>query len=173
VSRVDLLSEPDLSTRIGVVVFLLDHWADFFETAARDDGPSGDGGVFLLPGMSRHRSVVELGRALESLWWYVPGCSAHLFAFYAAPFRTTTGWRDLKVKGRKRRLEVPVRERVLPSWVKRSRVEDGVRFVAQKPRSPAEAVVRPWCFRGEPHIPLQLLERPRAGVGSSDEPVAA
>lgn len=186
----DFLLEPDLASREGRVVFLLSHWNDFFETAARDDGPSsgecaacagwyakkhtcGTTGVYLLPGMSRHRSVVELGRALGSLRFYAPGCAAHLCGYYDAPFRTTVAWREVRVKGRKRRIQRPVLERVLPSWVEKRQVEAAVRFVAQKPRSDAEALLRPWCFRGNPRIPAPLLVPVRQSSGSTDEPVAA
>jgi len=187
-ARLDLV-HPDLEERSGRIIFLLSHWQDFFETAARDDGPTagecpacagwyskkhtcGTTGVYLLPGMSRHRSVVELGRALGELRYYAPGCSAHLFGYYGSPFRTALGWREVRVKGRKRRIEMLVLERVLPSWVELRRVEAGVLFVAQKPRSSAESLLRPWCFRGNPKIPAPLLA-PMPKAGSSDEPVAA
>lgn len=146
-----------LSRRERIEV-LLEHWPDFFEVAARDDGPSGDGGVYLLPGMSRHPSVVELGRALGSLRAFAPGKSAHLFAFYGAPWRTVD--RPRRIKGRNGKsgfVVVRVRERVPPSWVRLQKVRDGVALVSQDVSS-GVALRRPWCFRGEVFIPAPLLE---------------
>lgn len=178
----DLLLEPDLKSRVGRIVVLLDHWSDFYETAARDDGPSGDGGVYLLPGMSRHPSVVELGRALESLWLFAPGCSAHLFSYYASPFRLVDSRRKVKAKGKSFWQEERIRVRVLSGWISDGRVKAGVRFVAQEPvcvscrlrpdgrvagcsGCAAVAVVRPWCYRGWPELPAPLLERFPGEVG--------
>jgi hypothetical protein len=174
-SRADLLLEPDVKSRVGRIVVLLDHWQDFFETSARDDGPSGDGGVYLLPGMSRHPSVVELGRALGQLWLFAPGCSAHLFAYFAAPIRNTDRRRRVKSKGKFHVVDERVRARVLPSWIQEKRVVAGVRFVAQEPlcescrlRSgdrergcagcASVALIRPWCYKGEVFLPAPLLE---------------
>lgn len=147
-----------LSRRERIEV-LLDHWPDFFETAVRDGGSSGDGGVFLLPGMSRHPSVVELGRALGALRVVAPNKSAHLFAFYSSPFRNVDRKRRVMSKGRFHLVEERVRERVPPPWVRLQKVRDALALVAQEPRSVLEAERRPWCFRGDVFIPAPLLEK--------------
>lgn len=146
-------------TRRERIEALLDHWPDYWETASRDDGPSGDGGVFLLPGMSRHPSVIELGRCLGALHEHAPSKSAHLFAYYGAPFRTVDRRRLIKVKGKKSHLvDERVRERVVPSWVRLQKVRDAVALIAQEPVDDAQALRRPWCFRGSPFLPAPLLE---------------
>lgn len=150
----DILVDPDVKTRLGRLVVLLDHWPDYYETAARDSGPNGDGGVFLLPGMSRHPSVVELGRALSELRSFAPNKSAHVFAYYSAPWRNVDQKRRVRVKGKFMVVDERVRQRVLPAWVRNEKVRDGVRLIAQD----AGGEARPWCFRGDVFIPAPLLE---------------
>ena len=155
-----------LSRRERIEV-LLDHWPDFFETAARDGGPSGDGGVYLLPGMSRHPSVVELGRALGALAEFAPSKAAHLFAFYGSPWRTVDRSRRVRSKGRFHVVEERVRERVVPSWVRLQKVRDAVALLAYEPKSDASLEIanahRPWAFRGEVFVPAPLLEEVPGG----------
>lgn len=146
-------------TRRERIELLLEWWPEFWETASRDDGPSGDGGVYLLPGMSRHPSVVELTRALNALRTYAPSKASHLFAFYAAPFRTVDYQRRAKGKnGRYAYVPDRRRERVTPSWVRTQKVKDGVSLIAQEPTCPEQAERRPWQYRGEPFIPQPLLQ---------------
>lgn len=198
----DLLLEPDMELREGRIVVILEHWRDCFETGSGEGSSAGGGcracsgwystsespvahtcgtsGVLLLPGMSRHASVLELSRALGELRFYAPGCSAHLFGYFDAPFRQVRAPRRVRNRHGKWRvlagdLSDPSdktwsswTERVVPSWVDRRRVEAAVLLVAKEPRSSAEALVRPWCFRGNPKVPEQLL-RP----GSRQPEVAA
>jgi hypothetical protein len=156
------LDRPDVRTREGRVAELLNHWLDFFDPGG---AAAGGGGVLMLPGMSQHPSVVELGRALEALQLFAPNKSAHLFAFYASPFRTWRAGRPVKGGRRVRgdlsdpstKTWVHGRERVVPSWVREGKVRDGVRLIAQRP--PGRPELRPWCFRGEVFLPAPLLER--------------
>ena len=120
-------------TRRERVELLLEHWVDFFETSSRDDGPEGQGGVYLLPGMSRHPSVVELGRCIGVLRGRAPVATAHLMAFYTAPFKVK--WSRRKVMGPQGRLVLsePVAERVrlVPSWVRRRKVSRSVDLLCE------------------------------------------
>lgn len=158
-----------LSRRERIEV-LLDHWEDFFECAARDDGPSGDGGVFLLPGMSRHPSVVELGRALGCLRDFAPNKAAHLCGFYGSSFRNV----DRKRRVRSRRgfvlVDERVRERVVPGWVRAQKVRDGVALVSQDVSVGLEER-RPWIFRGAVFLPDEI--NPMRVVRDSGPRVAA
>lgn len=161
-------SERKPLSRRERIELLLEHWPDFWECAARDDGPSGDGGVYLLPGMSRHPSVIELGRALGALATFAPSKSTHLFAYYAAPFRTVRSAKETRTKhGRKVKLAgnpadpkswAYSRERVLPSWVRLQKVHDGVTLIAQEPADQQQAERRPWQYRGAVFIPQPLLQ---------------
>lgn len=145
-------------TRRERIELLLEHWPDYWETAARDEGPSGDGGVYLMPGMSRHPSVIELARALTALHAYAPGKSAHLFAFYAAPFRTVDYQRRVRGKnGRYAYVPDRKRERVTPPWVRLPNVQDGVALIAHEPLNDAQAQRRPWAYRGQPFLPQPLI----------------
>lgn len=140
------------------IEFLLEHWTDFFDpdgTMSERGAVSGsEGGIPLLPKMSRQRSVVELGRALGEVHARWPNHFKHLNAFYLAPWRTTRQPKVKSHKGRTVRLRAdPSRDldwdykrvRIVPPWVSSRMVclgVDGVTFV----------------FVGEVYIPNELLE---------------
>lgn len=144
------LESKGVSLRERTIGELLNHWPEFFDVPLRS--APGGGGVLMLPGMSRHPSVVELGRALEALQVFAPSKFVHVRGFYSAEWRTAMVWRDLRVKGRKRRIEEPARVRVVPGWVRPQKVRDGVRLLAYESS-------RPWAFQGVPCLPAPLLER--------------
>lgn len=144
-------------TRRERIELLLEHWPDYYECAAKDDGPSGDGGVFLMPGMSRHPSVVELRRALIALRQIAPSSAGQIIGFYSAPYRCVD--RQRRIRGKNGKFGyVPERrrERIVPAWVRAQKVEDGVTLIAQEPADEAEAERRPWCFRGQPFLPTPV-----------------
>src|SRR5215207_6094873 len=115
-------------TRRERIETLLDHWPDFFDSGGAG---TGGGGVFMLPGMSRHPSVVELGRALAELKAAHRGSFAHLSGFYASPYRTVERQRRIRGKNGKSGLVAErVRERVVPRWVVTARAVECVGMIA-------------------------------------------
>jgi hypothetical protein len=143
-----------LSRRERIEV-LLDHWPDFWDVASRDAGFVGEGNGWRLSGMSRHPSVVELGRALESLRVFAPNKFAHLAGFYGSEWRSVD--RPRRIRGKNGKLgfvDERVRERVVPGWVRAQKVRDAVSLVAQD----CPGAGRPWIFRGDPFLPAPLLE---------------
>jgi hypothetical protein len=131
------------------IVFLLDHWEDFFEQASSgglvivdDQTRRMSDDWTLLSSMSRHPSVVELGRCLELCRRMAKGHYNHLRAFYGSEWRTID--RPVKKRNAHGKLvddTARVRERVVPAWVVMRMVERATDFVAGS-------------FRGEPEIPV-------------------
>lgn len=130
------------------IEFLLDHWPDFFETlhTVDESGDHVEGAVTGMPKMSRHPSVVELGRAIAATRRHMPKKTAHLMAHYTSEWRTTDKLERRRTKkGKQETVTRRVRERVVPKWVRPRKVELAVIAVTAE-------------FRGEVFIPDELLE---------------
>jgi hypothetical protein len=100
-----------------LVLTLLDHWHDFYDVASSGNIATGDtsSGLPLLSSMSRHGSVVELGRCLLEVRRMARGHFAAVVAYFDAPIRNV----DREVmrrlpSGRFVKANERVRERVLP-----------------------------------------------------------
>lgn len=107
--------------RRQTVIALLDHWHDFFEladsgrTTLADPSRPMPADWTILSTMSRHPSVLELGRLLA---WLRDHGRAHygcVLAYFDAPWRTTVRPRKRRdARGRWVVEDARVRERVLP-----------------------------------------------------------
>lgn len=109
-------------SRRETILVLLDHWPEFFEPAASGKvATSSDGtGPALLSAMSRHPSVVELGRCLGSVRKVAPNHFRYVVGFYGAEWRTTDKPVARKTVGGRRVVELArVRERVLSPELRR------------------------------------------------------
>lgn len=114
--------------RRQIVIGLLDHWQDFFELADSRTGVTADADPdrpmpenwTILSSMSRHKSVLELGRLLKGLREQGPGHYRAVLGYFEAPWRTTD--RPVKQKtlggGRIVWETRRVRERVVPSFLR-------------------------------------------------------
>lgn len=132
------------------IEFLLDHRTDFYDPAGTNTGGVSEGiGLTLMPRMSRHPSVRELERCIESLRTTAKGHCSHMLAFYGAEWRIA--W--VPVKAKKGRVVLadngrpetePIRQRIVPGWVLPRMVERGVDYVT-------------FTFKGEAFIPDELL----------------
>lgn len=142
------------TTKRDKIAYLLDHWDDIFNPPLASMNPvRGRGGDGLLPGMSRHHSVVELVRCLEVLRLEAPVQHAHLKAFHCAEWRTVKRPHLVIHKGKLRAIANPrpgreedwdrTRERIVPGWVK-----------AGKVRSAEERLAV--LYRGQPKLPEEL-----------------
>jgi len=142
-------SAPAQWSKLERIRYLLDSWDLIFDPSCTSPfGTPGDGsGVALLPLMSRHHSIVELGRALGLLFVANPGDYRHL-----KTYRVGCEWRIQEVHQRRRRPNgkfeiVPVRQRarIMPPWIDQQRVERGELFLEAK-------------FRGDVDIPRELWD---------------
>lgn len=107
------------------ILYLLDHWEDIFSPPLSSGG-GGGGGPALLPGMSRHHSVVELVRCLAVLKAERPLWHDHLKAYHCAEWRIHVRLGSVRRKGGKRET-VQLRDRVRcrPQWVQMGYVRSG------------------------------------------------
>lgn len=109
------------------ILYLLDHWDDIFNpplTSSGGDG--GGGGMSLLPGVSRHHSVVELVRCLTALKAEHPLWHDHLKAYHCAEWRIHVRWGTVKRKnGRTESVQLRDRVRCRPQWVSMGYVRSG------------------------------------------------
>lgn len=141
--------EPDAWCKLEKLQYLLDQWDVIHDpNVTAPLGLTGDGsGVALMPLMSRHPSVLELGRTLGLLLWANPGDYRHLVAYRQCEWRVQ--WIPTRIRGPRGKMIVgdpqPVRRRVLPAWINHQRVESGEAFVEAK-------------FRGEVFIPDELWD---------------
>lgn len=141
-------SRPALPTsKHAKIVHLLDHWDDIYAPALTTNGGTGNGGMALLPLMSRHASVVELARCLDVLRTVAPVQHAHLKAFHCAEWRTHrwTEQKKHKRSGKWERVERSERQQLVPGWVRREKV-----------RRAEERLVA--MFRGPVFIPDELWD---------------
>lgn len=90
---------PDQWTKIEKIRYLLDQWDTIHDPdVCSPFGSPGDGtGVQLMPLMSRHPSVLELGRALGLLLWANPGDYRHLIAYRQCEWRVV--WVNTRIRG--------------------------------------------------------------------------
>ena len=137
-------SVPADWTKLEKIRFLLDNW-DLIHDPDITSGSPGDGsGVALMPLMSRHQSVIELGRTLGLLLWANPGDYRHLIAFRQCEWRGVSA--TVKVRGPRGKpveVEQRQRQRVLPRWLNMQRVRAGEAFLEAK-------------FQGDVNIPDEL-----------------
>ena len=140
---------PEQWSKIEKIQFLLDQWTTIHDPdVVSPFGSPGDGsGVALMPLMSRHPSVLELGRALGLLLWANPGDYRHLVAFRCCEWRVV--WVPTKIRGPHGKFVAgdpkPERRRVLRPWLDMGRVNRAESFLEDK-------------FRGEVFIPAELWD---------------
>lgn len=138
---------PEQWTKLEKIQYLLDHW-DTIHDPNITAPAGGDGtGVALMPLMSRHPSVLELGRALGLLLWANPGDYRHLIAYHQCEWRVC--WVPTRIRGPHGKTipgePKPERRRILHPWVNMGRVTSGEAFLVAK-------------FRGEVFIPDELWD---------------
>ena len=142
-------SAPAEWSKLDKLRYLLDQWDTIHDPSITAPfGIPGDGsGVALMPLMSRHPSVLELGRTLGLLLWANPGDYRHLIAYRQCEWRVV--WVNTKIRGPRGKLVAgdpkPERRRVLKPWLNMQRVERAESFLEQK-------------FRGEVFIPDELWD---------------
>lgn len=138
--------QPPHGTKRCKLLCLLGHWDDIYAPALTTNGGTGNGGMALLPLMSRHASVVELARCLDVLRQVAPVQHAHLKAFHCAEWRTHR-WTETKRRkgGKLERVERSERQQLVPGWVRREKV-----------RRAEERLVA--MFRGPVFIPDELWD---------------
>ena len=146
--KLDLSSVADLTKRQRVEL-LLDHWQDFHETLHAVDHDHLGGGdpdaVTGMPAIYHHPSVVELRRVIGEARRVMPVNVAHMLAFYEAEWRTVDRVETRRTKKGRLQVSVRRRERIVPAWVRRRKVDHAVTLVAG-------------AFRGPVHVPSELLE---------------
>ena len=140
---------PDQWSKLDKIRYLLDQWAVIHDPdVCSQFGAPGDGsGVALMPLMSRHPSVLELGRTLGLLLWANPGDYRHLIAYRQCEWRVV--WVPTRIRGPRGKFIAgdpkPERRRVLHTWVDRRRVDRAESFLEEK-------------FKGEVFIPDELWD---------------
>lgn len=141
---------PSEWSKLDKIRYLLDQWNVIFDPAGTSPfGVPGDGsGVALLPLMSRHPSVMELGRCLEMLFVANPGDYRHLAA-YRCGVEWRVCWIPTRIRGPHGKMlpgePKPERRRIIPSWLDMRRVEAAELFLEAR-------------FRGEVFIPGELWD---------------
>lgn len=140
---------PDQWTKLEKIQYLLDQWHIIHDPdVCSAFGSPGDGsGVALMPLMSRHPSVLELGRVLGLLLWANAGDYRHLIAYRQCEWRVQ--WVQTRIRGPHGKMvpgdPKPERRRVLPAWINQQRVASAESFLEQK-------------FQGEVFIPDELWD---------------
>ena len=147
-------------TRREQILFLLDHWNDFFDPdgTMASNGASASG-IALLPLMSRHPTVLELQTCIQALGRYNPNHRKHLMLHFRSEWRTAYEPRPvLNHHGKQMRDRQgqpvtepwPVRRRVLP--LRRDELPAHLRMVTLS----VDFVCA--TFRGEVFIPEELRD---------------
>lgn len=140
------VTPPDQWSKLDKIRYLLDQWDVIHDpNVTAPLGVSDGGSVALMPLMSRHASVLELGRVLGLLLWANPGDYRHLIAYRQCEWRVV--WVPTRIRGPHGKLMAgdprPERRRVLHPWLKMARVHRAESFLEHK-------------FRGDVFIPDEL-----------------
>lgn len=161
-SKLAVEKDPHAWTKHERLVYLLDQWEVIFDPSVTSpQGSPGDGsGIGLMPRMSRHPSVRELGRCLGVLRVGAPVQYSHLMAHHLAEWRVRVDHVRVRRAGGKFELvETRTRERMVPGWVRAQKVVSAHRSLAD-------------AFRGSVSIPDDLWDALTLSASEADAKAA-